>query len=111
MSDIIVLSEKTALKVGESGVRLHDGPDLKQFILVGWDRSFRLLLGPSGLNCLSSFASDFQWCCLIDRGSPSVMQHIVSEESSSLLGFKSGICLSIAPVPVHCFSITSTGIT
>ena len=44
------------------GVRLHDGPDLKLFILVGWERSFRLLLGTSGLNCLSSFASDFQWC-------------------------------------------------
>ena len=25
-------------------------PDLKLFILVGWDRSFRLLLGPPGLN-------------------------------------------------------------
>ena len=35
---------------GGSGVRLHDGPDLKLFILVGWDRSFRLLLGPPGLN-------------------------------------------------------------
>ena len=32
------------------GLRLHDGPDLKLFILVGWDRSFRLLLGPPGLN-------------------------------------------------------------
>ena len=35
---------------GGSGVRLHDGPDLKLFILVGWERSFRLLLGPAGLN-------------------------------------------------------------
>ena len=26
------------------------GPDLKLFILVGWDRSFRQLLGPPGLN-------------------------------------------------------------
>ena len=25
-------------------------PDLKLFILVGWDRSFCLLLGPPGLN-------------------------------------------------------------
>ena len=25
-------------------------PDIKLFILVGWDRSFRLLLGPPGLN-------------------------------------------------------------
>ena len=29
--------------------------------------------------------SDFQWCCLTDQGSPSVMQYIVSVESSSLL--------------------------
>ena len=35
---------------GRSGVKLHDGPDIKLFILVGWDRSFRLLLGPPGLN-------------------------------------------------------------
>ena len=38
------------LRAGGSCVRLHDGPDLKLFILVGWDRSFRLLLGPPGLN-------------------------------------------------------------
>ena len=31
-------------------IRLDDGPDLKLFILVGCDRSFRLLLGPLGLN-------------------------------------------------------------
>ena len=30
--------------------RLYVGPDLKLFILVDWDRSFRLLLGPPGLN-------------------------------------------------------------
>ena len=30
--------------------RASDGPDLKLFILVGWDQSFRLLLGPPGLN-------------------------------------------------------------
>ena len=30
--------------------RPYDGPDLKLFILVGWDRSFRLLLAPLGLN-------------------------------------------------------------
>ena len=38
------------LHAGGSGVRLHDGPDLKLFISVGWDRSFRLLLGPPRLN-------------------------------------------------------------
>ena len=43
------------------------------------------MLGPPGLNVLSSFASDFQCCCLTDQGSPSVIQHIVSVESSSLL--------------------------
>ena len=29
--------------------RASDGADLKLFILVGWDRNFRLLLGPPGL--------------------------------------------------------------
>ena len=33
----------------------------------------------------SYFASDFQWCCLTDQVSPSVMQQVVSVESSSLL--------------------------
>ena len=36
--------------LGGSDVRLYDDPDLKLFILVGWDRIFRLLLGPPGLN-------------------------------------------------------------
>ena len=34
----------------EQGIRLHYGPDVKLFILVGWDRSFRLLVGPQALN-------------------------------------------------------------
>ena len=42
-------------------------------------------LSPPGLYWLSSFASDFQWCCLTDQGSPSVILHIVSFGSSSLL--------------------------
>ena len=29
---------------------LYDGPDLKLFILVGWDRTLCLLPGPPGLN-------------------------------------------------------------
>ena len=37
------------------------------------------------ISTLSSFASDFQWFCLADQGSPSVTQHGVSVESSSLL--------------------------
>ena len=31
------------------------------------------------------FASDFKWCYLAEQGSPSVMQHVLSVESSSLL--------------------------
>ena len=68
-----------------TGFRLFGGHDLKLFILVGWDRSFHLLLGPPGLNSRSSFASDFQWFCLADQESPSVTHHFVSVESSSLL--------------------------
>ena len=71
-----LLKNEKHLSYIQSGVRLHDGPDLKLFILVGWDWSFRLLLGPPGLNGLSSFASDFQCFCLTDQVSPSVLQHI-----------------------------------
>ena len=77
---------KTVMNIARKSGYLKSGfKDLKLFIYICWDRSFRLLLGPPGLNWLSSFASDFQWCCLTDQGSPSVMQHIVSVESSSLL--------------------------
>ena len=38
------------IKTDHKAVFLHDGPDLRLFILVGWDRSFCLLLGPPGLN-------------------------------------------------------------
>ena len=68
---------------GGSGVRLYDGPDLKLFILVGWDRSSSSVSWSTGAQLMIFFC--FQWCCLTDRGSPSVMQHIVSVESSSLL--------------------------
>ena len=37
-------------KKNAKAVLAHDGPDLKRLILVGWDLSFRLLLGPPGLN-------------------------------------------------------------
>ena len=59
---------------------LFNCPDLKLFILVGWDRSCFVC-------CLvhrSSFASDIQWCCLADQGSLSVTQQLVYVESSSL---------------------------
>ena len=42
------------LHAGGSGDRLYDGPDLKLFVFVGWDRSYSMLLGPPP----SSFASD-----------------------------------------------------
>ena len=48
--NVIRQSACLVINSGGSGVRLHDGPDLKLFILFGWDRSFRLLFGPSGLN-------------------------------------------------------------
>ena len=37
------------------------------------------------MNCLLPKMQVFQLYCLTDQGSPSVMQHIVSVESSSLL--------------------------
>ena len=44
--------EKAALECLKTlyRLRLYDSPDLKLFILVGLDRSFRLLLGLQGLN-------------------------------------------------------------
>ena len=42
------LTARFKLHADESGVRLYNGPDLKLFILVGWDRSFRLLPGTPG---------------------------------------------------------------
>ena len=49
-NNIECITNEIIYLIGGSGVRLHDGPDLKLFILVGLDRSFRLLLGPLGLN-------------------------------------------------------------
>ena len=63
----------------------YDGPDLKLFILVGWARSSPSVAWSNGAQLMIFFASDFQWCCLTDQGSPSVMQHVISVESSSLL--------------------------
>ena len=65
-----------------SGVRLHDGPDLKLFIFSWLGPELSSVAWSTGA---LAFASDFQWCCLTDQGSPSVMQHIISVESSSLL--------------------------
>ena len=51
---------------------------------------------PMGTNCAPLLLTCF---CLYDL--------IDAFNSISRFGFKSGICLLIAPVPVHCFSITS----
>ena len=88
--DICAKSAKFYAGLRSSGcnliINVHcSGESASKIGEVVWDRSFRLLLGPPGLNCLSSFASYFQWCRLTDQGSPSVMQQIVSVESSSLL--------------------------
>ena len=47
------------LHAGRSGVRLYDGPDLKLCILVGSDRSFRVLLGPPGHQMMIFFCFRF----------------------------------------------------
>ena len=40
-----------------SSVRLYDGPDLKLFILVGWDRSFLSVAWPTGVQLVFFFCS------------------------------------------------------
>ena len=55
------------------------------------DCFFLLFFGDSPVNfvyfgpCTVYFDGLIQLCCLADQGSPSVMQHVVSVESSSLL--------------------------
>ena len=41
------------LSAGGSGVSLNEGPDLKLFILVGWDRKFLSAAWPTGVITLS----------------------------------------------------------
>ena len=38
------------LHAGGLGVRLYDGPEIKLFILVGWDRSFLSVAWPTGFS-------------------------------------------------------------
>ena len=45
--------------VGGSGIRLYDGPDIKLFILVCWDRSFLSVAWPIGVQLVFSFAPGF----------------------------------------------------
>ena len=40
---------------------------------------------PTGVQLVILFTSDFQWCCLAVQRSPSVTEHVVSVESSSLI--------------------------
>ena len=63
----------------------YDGPDLKLFILIALDRSFRLLLGAPELNLLTSFTSDYHWCCLAVYGPPVVLQQVLVFASSHCL--------------------------
>ena len=80
------------IHAGGSGVRLSDGPDIKLFILVCWDRSFYVC-------CLAHRGTTVDFFC---SGVPVVLfdtpgisrcrsQHIVSVKSSSL--FHHNICL------------------
>ena len=48
---------KKILKQSGSGVRLYDGPHLKPFILVGWDRSFLSVACPTGVQLVFFFCS------------------------------------------------------
>ena len=40
---------------------------------------------PTGVQLVISFTSDFQRCCLAVQGSPTVMEHVVSVQPSSLI--------------------------
>ena len=40
-----------------SDVRLYDGPDIKLFILVGWDQSFLSVAWPTGVQLVFFFCS------------------------------------------------------
>ena len=53
------LNSNVSLKLhaGGSGVRLYDGPDLKVFIFVGWDRSFLSVAWPTGVQLMFFFCS------------------------------------------------------
>ena len=42
---------------GGGGVRLYDGPDLKLFILAGWDRSFLSVAWLTGVQLVFFFCS------------------------------------------------------
>ena len=53
-------------RASDSMMAPNDGPDLKLFILVGWDRSFRLLLGPTGAQLIIFFCFRFS-VLLFDR--------------------------------------------
>ena len=66
-------------------VRLYDGPDLKLFILVGWDRSSSSVAWSSGDQLTIFFCFGFPVMFLTDQGSLSVMQQVVSVKSLSLL--------------------------
>ena len=57
------------IDAGGSGVRLHDGPDIKLFILVGWGRSLSVAW-PTGVQLVVFFCSGVSML-LGAQGSPS----------------------------------------
>ena len=69
---------------------LH-GPVCVMPLVIYPERDCFLFFGDSPVNfvyfgpCTAYFDGLIQLCCLADQGSPSVMQHVVSVESSSLL--------------------------
>ena len=64
-------------------VRLYDGPDIKLFILVGWDRSFLSVAWPTGVQLVFFFCSRFQY--VIQRPAISIVGQLDSVESSFLI--------------------------
>ena len=73
---------------GGPSFRLYADPDLKLFILVGWDRSFFVCcLAHRGSTddsiCIPIFSGVLKY--LTSHGSPAAMQQVVSVESSSLI--------------------------
>ena len=70
---------------GGLGVRHYDGPNQKA-INFSWSGSELSSVALStGAKLMIFFCFSFQWCSSADQGSPSITQHIVSVESSSLL--------------------------
>ena len=112
MVDNLQCSCTLKLHGGESDFRLYDGHDLKLFFLVGWDRSsLSSVVWYTRAQLMIFFASYFQCCCLAVQGSPTVTQHVVSVEPSSLLHHsdKTRFIRGLSREPNNRFNICTTG--